>query len=77
MVGKTVLCTAGREKDKVMMVVGITEDNLLLLADGKERRLNKPKRKKFKHLQIIGEEECVPKTDRELRAKLNNYLIHK
>lgn len=77
MTGKIILCIAGREKDRIMMVVGTAEDGFVLIADGKERKLNKPKRKKLKHLQFIGGTECVPKTDRELRAILNNYLIHK
>ena len=70
MTGKIVVCKAGREKNRIMMVVGTAEEDILLLADGKERKLNKPKRKKLKHLQLIGGAECVPKTDRELRAML-------
>ncbi|MCL2391069.1 MAG: KOW domain-containing RNA-binding protein [Oscillospiraceae bacterium] len=41
----------GRDAGKRFIVVG-TEDDYSLLADGKGRRVEKPKRKKNKHVQV-------------------------
>ena len=43
-----VISTAGRDKGKLFFVLG-TEEDFLLLADGKTRKLESPKRKKRKH----------------------------
>ncbi|MBQ8740267.1 MAG: KOW domain-containing RNA-binding protein [Clostridia bacterium] len=51
MVGKIVISRSGRDKDKKMVIVAETE-NYLLVCDGKERRLERPKRKNPKHLQF-------------------------
>ena len=51
-VSDVVLSTTGRDKDKMFYVIGIEED-LLLLANGKDRTLDKPKRKKQKHVQKV------------------------
>ncbi|MCL2226639.1 MAG: KOW domain-containing RNA-binding protein [Oscillospiraceae bacterium] len=41
----------GRDAGKRFIVVG-TEDDYSLLADGKGRRVEKPKRKKNKHVKV-------------------------
>ena len=53
----------GRDEGKLFMVVG-SEDGYLLLADGKGRKIEKPKRKKNKHLKL---EE---RADNPIAAKL-------
>ena len=51
-ISDVVLSTTGRDKDKIFYVIGI-EGDLLLLANGKDRTLDKPKRKKQKHVQKV------------------------
>ena len=51
-VSDVVLSTTGRDKGKMFYVIG-TEDDYLLLANGKDRTLDKPKRKKQKHVQKV------------------------
>ena len=51
-ISDVVLSTTGRDKGKIFYVIGI-EDDLLLLANGKDRSLDKPKRKKQKHVQKV------------------------
>ena len=34
------------------MIVGIEDDNHVLVADGKTRRMEKPKRKKLRHIEV-------------------------
>ncbi|MBQ7816901.1 MAG: KOW domain-containing RNA-binding protein [Oscillospiraceae bacterium] len=50
-IGTVVKSLKGRDKDKYFCVVG-AEDNYVFICDGKERKLQKPKRKKIKHVQI-------------------------
>ena len=47
-----VLATAGREKGRLFFVVDV-QNEYLLLADGKSRRLEAPKRKKCRHVQRV------------------------
>ena len=51
-----VLSIAGRDKGDLFFVIA-KEDEFLLLADGKGRKLEKPKRKKLKHVQFHGQSE--------------------
>ncbi len=46
--------TAGREKGKLFYVLD-TDGEYLLLADGKSRRVEAPKRKKRRHARFIAE----------------------
>lgn len=68
--GQMVYSKNGRDKGKAFIVVGI-EGEYLLLADGKRRRLEKPKRKKIIHVQRVN------RADLSLKAKLEKgeYLL--
>lgn len=46
-----VISLNGRDKGKLFFVVD-TEDIYTMLCDGKSRRINKPKRKKVKHVRF-------------------------
>ena len=48
---------AGRDKGKFFFVLD-TEGEFLLLADGKTRRLESPKRKKRKHTVFVESSDC-------------------
>ena len=71
MVGRVVISSAGRDKTKVMVIVKETE-NYLLVCDGKERRLTRPKRKNPKHLRLtkLYLEAHQLETNRDLRKAL-------
>ena len=47
-----VISLAGRDAGKLFYVVS-TEGEYVLLADGKSRRLEAPKRKKLKHIRFV------------------------
>ena len=51
-ISDVVQATAGRDRDKFFYVIG-EEEGLLLLANGKDRPLDRPKRKKRKHVQKV------------------------
>lgn len=73
-IGMVVRSTAGKEKDGFYLVTGIGE-GYVLLADGKLRTLDKPKRKNIRHIRLtatIWETEGL--TDRALRRMLREYV---
>lgn len=48
--GQIVHSKAGRDKGKYFIVIGIVDDNYILIADGNLRKISNPKKKKIKHL---------------------------
>ena len=51
-ISDVVLSTAGRDQGQLFYCVA-TDDQFVWLADGKGRTLDKPKRKKRKHVQLV------------------------
>ena len=51
-ISDVVVSTAGRDQGKLFYVIG-TDPVYLTLANGKDRTLEKPKRKKRKHIQQV------------------------
>ena len=51
-ISDVVITTAGRDQGKLFYVIG-TDPVYLLLANGKDRTLDKPKRKKRKHVAKV------------------------
>ena len=74
--GSVVRSAAGRDKGKLFFVLQ-TEGEFLLLADGKVRRLEAPKRKKRRHTEALE----VPETRvaEKIRGgeKLNNSELRR
>lgn len=53
-IGCVVRATAGRDKEGLFCVIGVDQElNMLLLADGKRRKVAKPKRKKLGHVETL------------------------
>ena len=76
-----VQATAGRERGKLFYVVE-TDGDYLLLADGKSRKVEAPKRKKRKHVRFIADtgdrvavkiKENEKLTNSELRKSIASY----
>ncbi len=74
MVGKIVCSKAGRDKGYFMVVLE-TKDGFVFVADGKERPLERPKRKNIKHLQFTNArlDENSYKTNKSLKKALAVY----
>lgn len=53
--GQVVRSKAGRDKGRVFVVVGRVDEQHVLIADGDLRKIEKPKKKKYKHLQRYNE----------------------
>ena len=74
MISDVVQSTSGRDQGKLFYVIG-TEDALLILANGKDRTLEKPKRKKRKHVQkVLRSETRVAEKIRSGNKVLNGEL---
>jgi ribosomal protein L14E/L6E/L27E len=50
-VGRVVRSKAGRDSGRMFLVVGVADDEHLLLADVDLRKVEKPKKKKLRHLE--------------------------
>lgn len=82
--GQIVRANAGRDKDGIFCVVGVDQERAcLLLADGKRRRMLRPKLKKLGHVSCLTDtqhefdhpaihklKQGKPLSDRELRRAL-------
>ena len=54
-IGDVVCSSAGRDAKKCFLVVGILDEQYVLIANGKLRKIEAPKKKKLKHLVFLGE----------------------
>ena len=80
-----VISLNGRDEGKRFLIVGI-QDEYSLLADGKSRREEKPKRKKNKHIKLEGRAdgpiaekliEGEKVTNNEIRRTLAKYAAER
>ena len=60
-----VVSKAGRDQGQLFYVID-ADEQYVYLADGKSRRLEKPKRKKRKHI------EQIPRTESRIAEKMRN-----
>ena len=74
MVGQIVCSRSGRDKGYFMVVVS-EDDRYIYVCDGKERPLERPKRKNAKHLSLTNTIISVEglKTNKSLRKELAIY----
>lgn len=50
-IGRVVLAKAGRDKGRHFVIVGRIDENYVWIANGRTRSIDKPKKKKIKHLE--------------------------
>ena len=50
--GDVVKSVAGRDKDKIFIIIR-TQEKSVFLVDGRTRKINNPKKKSAKHLEMI------------------------
>ena len=67
MLGKAAISTAGRDKGRSYVIVEVLDEAYMILSDGDKRKLEKPKKKKIKHLKITN--VCFE----EIRTKLEKH----
>ena len=69
LIGKVVLSKAGRDKKHLYVVIEQIDDQYVLLANGLTKTIEKPKKKKLKHLEII------KNIDEEIKSAIMNNDI--
>lgn len=64
---------AGHDKDRVYVIINV-EETLVYLADGELRTLDRLKKKKKKHVQLIRQKNDIENADdASIKSILNNY----
>lgn len=53
-IGEIVKATAGRDKNKLFIVMAVIDDDYVWIVNGANRTIDKPKKKKNKHLKSMG-----------------------
>ena len=74
MTGEFARSKAGHDKDRVYIVVG-EEGDFLYLCDGEARTLDRPKKKRIKHVQSIS--HVKPEgfaTNEQIKREIKKYL---
>ena len=73
-IGRVVYSRAGRDKGEFMAVVGSNQEKILL-CNGKDRPLERPKTKNRKHIGLTNTvlDSGSMSTNRSLRRALNEY----
>lgn len=71
-VGSVVKSKAGRDKEAFFVVLELRQDRALI-ADGRERKVEKPKLKNLRHLSPTETKVLLPQTNKQLRKLLNNF----
>jgi len=81
--GRVVLSKQGHDKGKAFLVVGLADDQYVLIADGDSRKLSKPKKKQAKHLipkphvateALDSIKKQAQTADSDIRKALKTYL---
>ena len=76
-IGQFVKSKAGRDKGNVLIVFGIVDEQYVLVVDGDLRKLEKPKKKKVKHLSKIGEVDMEIQNVMTADKPFNNAWLRK
>lgn len=69
--GSIVRSGAGRDQERFYVVLAV-EDGFALIADGKVRKVEHPKRKNLRHLSATA--QTVPLSDTDTNPKLRRVL---
>ena len=74
MVGKIVISKKGRDMGKYLAVINC-DKNYVFVADGKERKLETPKRKNIKHISLTADflNQDQLKTNKSLKKAIAVY----
>ncbi len=75
--GDIVYAKAGRDKDKPFVVTEVLDEQYVLLADGRQRRAEKPKKKKVKHLLKSGHASVYIQQKLQTGVKVTNPDLKK
>ena len=66
-VGRVVLSRAGRDQGHVFVIVDVIDENYVAIANGCQRKVDNPKKKKIKHL--VAKPELLEEIQEKIFAK--------
>ena len=72
-IGRLVRSRQGRDAGRYFIITGFPEENYVYISDGAVRKLNAPKKKKLKHLELCPQELPAVKAklfDSELKSAI-------
>lgn len=75
--GDIVISKAGRDKDKHFVVIEVIDEQYVFIADGDLRRVDNPKRKKWKHLEKAGYASVLVKDKLGVGVRVTNPDLKK
>lgn len=70
--GTVVIASAGKEKGGMYVVVQVLDSRFVLIADGRRRPIEKPKKKNIAHLRRTNHTIGEISSNRQLRIVLNS-----
>lgn len=71
-IGRVAYSKAGRDKGRLFIVIGILDEDFVLISDGDLRPVEKPKKKRIKHLKYTDlVAENIAETVKNGRMPLN------
>ena len=76
-IGQVVRSKAGRDKGRIFLVFDILDNDHVLIIDGDLRKIDKPKKKKVKHLIVYNTVLNELKYKIDNRIKINNAFIRR
>lgn len=76
-IGQFVKSKAGRDKDRVFIIISKLDDEYVLVTDGDLRRMENPKKKKIKHLSKYNLVSELVKENHLNTKKITNSIIRK
>ena len=75
--GSVVESKAGRDEGRVFLVVEELDDEYVLISDGETHKMEKPKKKKRKHLKTVFEPEESILMRLKSEDKMQNHEVRK
>lgn len=76
-IGKVAYSTSGRDKDRLFIIIGIINDEYVYISDGDLRVVEKPKKKKIKHLKITSTSADEIKNSLQNNERVSNNMVKK
>ena len=77
LLGRYATSKAGRDKGKKLIIVGIADENHVLVCDGRLRKVENPKKKKLMHLNISNDYATEIREKLMAEEKITNSEIRK
>ena len=77
MLGQLAKSIAGRDKGRYMVIIDIIDENYVYIVDGDLRKVENPKKKKIKHLQLLNKRADLIVEKLTKKRKVTNEDVKK